>query len=214
MTVAEMELQEIEALASEYRAKGYDVRVHPERADQPSFLLGFSPDVIALSPRDNVVIQVKSARDFDADEFQKLAEFVERQPSWRLEVALVNLPTAPDVPAVEELAGEDQIKDLIANAELLAKQNQVEAAALLAWSAVEAILRRLSRSIAPELERQSSARVLKHLYSLGCIRPNVYENLYQLMEFRNAVAHGFVPKTHAPNVPEMIADIRRLQAAA
>jgi len=213
MTIAELETTRVETLASEYRAKGYDVHIHPDRVHLPSFLIGFSPDVIALSPDDKVVIQVKSARDFDAEKVQELAEFVEQQPPWRYEVALVNLPTAPDVPAAEDLATNDQVTHLIETAELLAAQNQTEAAALLAWSAVEAILRRLTRIAAPELERQSSARVLKHLYALGRIQPEIYETLSRLMTFRNAVAHGFAPKERAPDLPAVIADIRRLRTA-
>ena len=214
MTIAEMEAARIESLASEYRAKGYDVHVHPDRAHLPAFLVGFSPDVIAISSEDKVVIQVKTPQDYDPEQVQKLAEFVENQPPWRYEVALVNLPTAPDVPAEEDLAADDQVTQLIANAELLANQGQVEAAALLAWSAVEAILRRRARSAAPELERQSSARVLKHLYSLGRIQSDLYETLSRLMEFRNAVAHGFAPRVGAPSLPQVITDIRRLRTAA
>ena len=214
MTIADLETSRIETLANEYRAKGYDVQIHPDRAHIPPFLIGFSPDLIAVSPEDKVVIQVKSARDFDAEQVQKLAEFIEKQQPWRYEVALVNLPAAPDVPAAEDLATDDQITRLITNAELLAAQNQVEAAALLAWSAVEAILRRLTRVAAPELERQSSARVLKNLYALGRVQPDMYETLSQLMAFRNAVAHGFSPKAGAPDVLALITDIRRLQNAA
>lgn len=214
MTIAEMEADKIETLASEYRAKGYHVHVHPDRAQLPDFLADFQPDVIASSPEGNVIIEVKSARDFDPEHARKLAEFVEGQPDWRFEVALVNLPVAPDVPAEEELAADDQVNQLIDDAELLANQKQIKAAALLAWSAVEAILRKRTRSAAPELERQSSARVLKHLYSLGEVEPDLYEDLSRLMEFRNAVAHGFAPKSGTPSLPEVISAVRRLQTAA
>lgn len=85
---------------------------------------------------------------------------------------------------------------------------------MLAWSAVEAILRRSAQSAARELERQSSARDLKHLYSLGHIEPGTYEKLLLLMQFRNAVAHGFQPRVAAPSIPDVVTDIRRLQHAA
>jgi len=215
MTIVTLEAEKINTLAAEYRAKGYDVRVHPDRGDLPSFMFGLNPDMIAMSDDDKVVIDVKSAREFDADRVQQLAEFVQQQPPWRYEISLVNLPTAPDVPAVEDLATDDQVQRLIANAELLAtQQHQIEAAALLAWSAVEAILRRVARAAAPEIERQSSARVLKHLYALGHVQPDIYETLLRLLTFRNAVAHGFAPKAGAPDIATAIADIRRLRDAA
>ena len=214
MTIGEMEAQRIESLAAQYRSRGYEVHLHPDRELLPSFLAGFSPDMIALSPVDNVVIQVKTPATFDAEQVEKLAGIVQGQRPWRYEVALINLPNAPDVPAQEELAPEEHVAQLIRNAELLASQDQVEAAALLVWSAIETILRRRARTAAPELERQSSARVLKHLYSLGQIQRDLYETLSQLMEFRNAIAHGFTPRVTPPDLSGVISDVRRMQAAA
>lgn len=214
MTTDEKVREKIELLAAEYRDKGYRVRIQPAEGDLPSFLAPFRPAIVATSERGNVVLEVMSARGFDGEHVQRLAEAIDPQPGWKFEVVLVNPLAAPDVPVEEELAAEDQVSRLIANAEILARQNQTEAAAMLAWSAVEAILRRRARSAAPELERQSSARVLKHLYSLGGLQPEIYEKLSQLMRFRNAVAHGFSPSGHAPSLPEILVDIRRLQDAA
>jgi hypothetical protein len=106
------------------------------------------------------------------------------------------------------------VNRLLSSAEALFASGEVEAAAMLAWSAAEAILRKSAQSAAPELERQSSARVLKHLYSLGLIERGTYEKLLLLMQFNNAVAHGFEPRTAAPSIPDVVPDIRRLQHAA
>jgi len=84
---------------------------------------------------------------------------------------------------------------------------------MLAWSAAEALLRRILQSSAPELERQSSARILKHLYAVGRIEHTAYDKLLQLMQFRNAIAHGFEPRTIAPSISDVLPDIRRLSAA-
>jgi transcriptional regulator with XRE-family HTH domain len=121
---------------------------------------------------------------------------------------------APDVPAAEDLAPEEQVSRLLSSAETLFAEGQLEAAAMLAWSAAETILRRCAQSDAPEMERQSSTRVLKHLYALGCINPNTYEKLLRLMEFRNAVAHGFQPRITPPDIPDIVPDIRNLQHAS
>lgn len=213
MTVSEMKKHKIEELASEYRAKGYDVIVHPQRSQLPEFLRDFELDVIATSSKRNVAVLVTAATEFDGALVQELAETIEAQPPWKLEVVMVSHTVAPDVPAQEDLAAEEQVDRFLANAELLAAQNQTEAAALLAWSAVEAILRRRARAAAPEIERQSSARVLKHLYGLGRLQPDLYEKLLSLMQFRNAVAHGFAPRTDAPSLPDILTDIRRMKAA-
>jgi REase_AHJR-like len=214
MKTVDMERDKIDALLAEYRAKGYSVLAHPPSQDLPEFLRGFEPDLIATSPAGNVVVQVKSSPRFDPAQAQRLAEAVNQNPSWRFEVVFVSPPVAPDVPAQEELAADEHVTRMLQEAETLSNQGHLEAAGLVAWSAVETILRRLAQSAAPELERQSSARLLKHLYSIGRVEPEVYEKLLRLMEFRNAVAHGFKPRFAAPTIPEVMGDIRRLQHAA
>ena len=214
MTTSQMAQERIESLAAEYRAKGYKVSVRPSVDELPPFLKEFRPDIIATSPEGNVVIEVKPYPQFDAEEAQELAKVVEQHPGWRFDVMLVNPPVAPDVPAQEHLADDEQVTRMLENAETLSKEGHVEAAGLIAYSALETILRRLAQSEAPQIERQSSARVLKELYSLGKIHPDAFEKLLPLMEFRNAVAHGFKPRNAAPSIPEMIDEIRHLQTAA
>lgn len=214
MSASTIEQEKIDAIAAEYRSKGYDVRVRPSLDDLPSFLRVFGPDIIAMAPADNVVIQVKSSPRFDAVEVQKIAEAVKSHSQWRFEMVFVSQPAAPDVPVQEELAGDEHVTRMLVDAETLSHQGHLEAASLIAWSAVETILRRRAQNDAPEIERQSSARVLKHLYSLGRLDPEVYEKLLRLMEFRNAVAHGFQPRNAGPSIDEIIGDIRRLQNAA
>ena len=214
MTTSQMAQEKIESLAAEYRAKRYKVSVRPSVDDLPSFLKEFRPDIIAMSPEGNVVIEVKPYPQFDAEEARELAEVVERNPGWRFDVMLVNPPVAPDIPAQERLADDEQVTRMLENAETLSKEGHVEAAGLIAYSALETILRRLAQSKAPQIERQSSSRVLKELYSLGKIHPDTFEKLLPLMEFRNAVAHGFRPRNAAPSIPEMIDEIRHLQTAA
>jgi len=209
-----MEQEKIESLAAEYRASGYTVHIRPSGDDLPSFLKHFEPDIIATSPAGNVVAEVKSFPQFNAEEARELAEVVEQNPGWKFEVMLLNPPVAPDVPAQEQLADDEQVTRLLENAETLSNEGHIEAAGLIAYSALETILRRLAHSEAPQIERQSSARVLKELYSIGKIHWKTFEKLLPLMEFRNAVAHGFQPRNAAPSIPEMIDEIRHLQNAA
>src|SRR5438105_13047214 len=119
MIITEMEKAKVAQLASEYRDRGYNVRIQPTSPDLPSFLAGFAPDILATSDHDNVVVEVRSARNFDAEQIQQLAEVLQSQPSWKFEVVLVNPPVAPDVPAEEDLASDEQVNRSIANAEIL-----------------------------------------------------------------------------------------------
>jgi hypothetical protein len=214
MTLNDLVQQKIDELAADYQRRGYVVRLRPEGQEVPEFLREFEPDLLATSSHGNVVFQVKTSSAIDADQMARLARSIENRNDWRFEVAFVNQPVAPGIPAEETLAPEAQVNRLLADAETLFAEGHMEAAAMLAWSAAEAILRRDAQSAAPELERQTSARVLKHLYFLGRIEPGTYEKLLQLMQFRNAVAHGFEPRTAAPSIPDVVPDIRRLQHAA
>jgi uncharacterized protein YutE (UPF0331/DUF86 family) len=214
MTTIEREAERIEALAAEYQKKGYAVQIHPPADELPPFLRDFDVDVVATSSSGNVVAQVRASSRFDADQALKLAEAVERNPGWRFEMAFVSPPVAPDVPVQEQLADDQKVTRMLENAETLSKEGHIEAAGLIAWSALETVLRRRAQSAAPEIERQSSARVLKQLYALGGLNTETYEKLFQLMLFRNAVAHGFEPRSAAPSIPEMIEEIRHLQSAA
>ena len=214
MTLSELAQRKIGELAAEYQGKGYAVRVCPSAPELPEFLREFAPDLVAESPHGNVVVEVEVASAIDATKMARLAEALEGHKGWRFEVVFVSQPVAAEIPSEENIAPEEQVNRLLASAEALFANGEVEAAAMLAWSAVEAILRRNVQSAAPELERQSSARVLKHLYSLGRIEHDTYEKLLLLMQFRNAVAHGFEPRTAVPSIPDVMPDIRRLQHAA
>ena len=81
-------------------------------------------------------------------------------------------------------------------------------------SAIEAILRQRAIDSGVELERQSSSQLVTELYALGEIEPPLYDRLLRLMEFRNAVAHGFTPQAAPPDIAEIVRDARDLQSAA
>lgn len=214
MTTSELERRKFEELRAEFQRNGYTVRIHPPADELPEFLASYELDLVATSSRENVVLEVKTSSSMDRDRMTKLAEAIETHPGWRLEVVFVNQPVAAEIPSEERLAPEAQVNRLLSSAEALFAKGEIEAAAMLAWSAAETILRRSAQSAAPELERQSSARVLKHLFSIGRIESGTYEKLLLLMQFRNAVAHGFEPGTAAPSIPDVVPDIRRLQHAA
>ena len=159
MTLSELVQQKIDELVAEYQGKGYAVLVHPPADQLPDFLRAFEPVLVETSPRDNVVVEVKTPSTNDAGQLTRLAKAVESQPGWHLEFVFVNQPVAAEIPAEEQLAPEAQVNRLLSSAEALFADGEVEAAAMLAWSAAETILRRSAQSAAPELERQSSARV-------------------------------------------------------
>lgn len=214
MTLEQLQRRKLDEIASEYRAKGYGVIVDPAVDDTPAFLREWRPDLIAVSDTDRVVVEVKAAPEIESDRTIRIAEAVAANPPWRFELVTANPSAAPDVPVFGDLVPAERVKELFADAEMLVRQHHPEAAALVAWGAIEAVLR--SRAIAAglDLQRQSSSRLLTELYGSGAIDPALYKELLALMEFRNAVAHGFRPQGAVPNIAAIVEDARKLEPAA
>lgn len=213
MTPKILQHAKIIEIAAEYRSKGYDVRVNPTTDDTPAFLGNFTPDVIATSADDLVIVQVMASPD-STSRAVEVANAVASNPPWRFELVAVSPQAAPDVPSFGDIVSDEHIESMLDDANVLIRQHHLEAAALVAWSAVEAILRRRAASEGLDLERASSSRLVPELYSLGLIEPALYTRLLKLMEFRNAVAHGFRPRNDAPDIESIVIDARKLRNAA
>src|SRR5437016_4495300 len=117
MNIEQIEQEKIREIADDYACRGYSVRVHPSSAELPPFLRSFQPDIVATSSKESIVIEVKASPSVDAEWIRQFAEEIERHSGWRLEVVFVNLPVAPDVPAEEDLAPEEQVNRLLSSAE-------------------------------------------------------------------------------------------------
>jgi uncharacterized protein YutE (UPF0331/DUF86 family) len=212
MTQVEIENAELEQVAAEYRQKGYNVSVRPSSNEVPRFLTPFQPDLIAISANDNVVVEVKSSRDLTSGSLVQLAEKVEAQPGWRLELVVVNPPSAQEVPSYGVLVRDDRVDYLLREAQSLSREQRYESAALMAWAAAEAIFRRMALESGVEVEKKSSGSVLKLLYALGLIDAEQYDNFARAMEFRNAFAHGFEATLHPERIDRVIHDVEALKS--
>lgn len=214
MTLQELQRVKLAEVASGYQAKGYSVIVNPSAGETPSFVRDCAPDLIAVSDNDRVVVEVKAAPSIESERTIRIAEAVAANPPWRFELVTANPSAAPDVPAFGELVPLDGVRELFADAEVLVRQDHPEAAALIAWGPIEAVLRARAIAAGLDLERQSSSRLLTELYGTGAIEPALYQQLLTLMEFRNSVAHGFSPRGDVPNITQIVKDARKQQPAA
>lgn len=212
MTQIELEAAKVEQLAAEYRRKGYDVSIRPDSENVPQFLAPFQPDLIVRSANDNAVIEVKSSKDLTSGSLEKLAAKVQSKPGWRLELVVVNQSVAREVPQHGVLVAEDRIDHILRQAQLLSREKSYEPAALMAWAAAEAILRRMALASGVEVERKSTGAVLKLLYVLGLIDDDQYDNFARAMEFRNAFAHGFEASLQPESIDRVIHDVESLKS--
>ena len=191
MTQQSLESQVIAKVAEDYRRRGYDVEVVPRGPRLPEFLGGFQPDLIARSPAESVVVEVKvGTRTSVAERFREVAERVNRQPGWRFSLVFVS-PDQPDQISDAQPAPLSLLQKRVENAEILVQEGQSEAGFLLLFSALEGILRLLGQRAQLPLENLPPSTLIRELYSAGEINREQFESLMRFLPIRNQLVHGF-----------------------
>jgi hypothetical protein len=148
--------------------------------------------MIAYNDQESVVVAVKPRADLPASEYlRELANVVNAQQGWRLDLAVVNPKTPPLVDEDVEILGQPEIAARIRAVRQLVKERQDEAAILLAWSTVEAALRLVAEQQNIALENDQPAYVIKQLYSLGVLGQEDYGALQRGLRARTIIVHGF-----------------------
>lgn len=205
-----------EQVVREYRSRGYEVIVEPGREQLPEFLSPFQPDVVARGPGENVVIEIKPRSELArSGELERIAEAVQRQPGWRLELVVAEEPspsggTAPSL-GREDLAG------ILGNVRAMLEldpqgaESFGKAAFLYAWSAAEVALRLLAEAEGIEIRRTDAPYLLTQLATHAVISRDEYDFLVHAMRVRNAIAHGFkTDQFDSDEVPVLVSTIDRL----
>lgn len=198
------EKRRLKEIVKEYLSKGYEVRLEPTVKERPSFLRNYKPDLVAISPNDNVVIEVKTSSSLKAKQtaINRLAKIIDNQPNWRFELIVTN-------PRFEEakLLSILEIKDGLDKSRKLLKQGFPDASLVLAWGAIEAMLRRaLSKT---DIRRISALKLVKTAYSLGFVNKQQFEVLERCVEFRNKIIHGFGYESNLDKVADKLLGVGR-----
>lgn len=190
MTPQQVKAYAIAKVAEDYRRRSYDVDVEPTGPSLPAFLEGFQPDLIARSPDDSVVVEVKvGTQSSVADRFRDVAERINRQPGWRFSVVYVS-QDEPGRISDSPPAPRSTLEERLRKAEALLQTGQSEAAFLLLWSALEGVLRLLSHQAQLPLENLPSPALIRELYSAGELDVQQFETLMRLLPTRNRLFHG------------------------
>jgi uncharacterized protein YutE (UPF0331/DUF86 family) len=209
--MTDLEKRKLQEVAEDYAQRGYRLVLEPRPDQLPAFLRPFSVNLIASNDSEHIALIVRKAPELQSPEVTQLADAVAAQPGWRLELLVVNPPAAEEVPVYGDLVPDAQVETLLENAAALNHARQTEAAAMLVWSAAEAILRKLARARTTDAERRGSSYVLKKLYADGILDPSSYAILERVLQFRNAFAHGFAARVRPETIDELIAEVSRLR---
>jgi hypothetical protein len=196
--------QKLQEIAAEYKARGYDVMVEPGPEKLPAFLAGFHPDLIARGPNESVVIEVKVGTETAVSErFRELAETIQRQPGWQFSLVVIDPRSDEVIPVTHQLLDRQEIVDRLGKANELLQMGATDAAFLLLWVAVEALLRHLATREGLPLARVPSLSLIKELFSLGILSRSEHDVAQRALDVRNAFVHGFHATKHDESAGEL-----------
>jgi hypothetical protein len=211
-----LERQRARVLAEEYRCRGYEVVEEPSQEQLPDFLSGYHPDLLIRKGNEAIVVEVKSRTSLAKEpQVRELAQLLRTKPDWNFELIVVGEEERLRTPeGAHPFDREDILRGLEA-AERLLKTGFSDAALLLAWSASEATVRLLTEDEDIVLERLTPLSILKQAVMQGVISREEYHFLTKVMEYRNALVHGFKPIDFEPAlVIELISTTKRLLQSA
>ena len=196
-----------EKTEEEYRNKGYTVL----REAPLEFMTDFVADLVARKDDETIVIEVSTRAGLALNpRIGELVETLHAKPGWSFELLLVGEPEKLESPAsAQPLYGQGTLERLNQAVRAL-ESGLAEAAFVTAWSALEAATR---ASIAEEVGTTSditmSGHVLDEAVFLGIISRSDYDDLRNMMKYRNAIVHGFSPSDFGNHmVTELIGRVK------
>lgn len=179
------EKRKLRSIARQYERDGYRVTVPERGGDLPAFLQGFTPDLIAESERDRVVIELKRSDAVPgSNELRELAERVSGEPGWRFE--LVTLPPVERVvvPTAERM---EAIEDRARRA-MSAGLNDMAYA--YAWTAVEELLNDLALQHGLRAAKVPLGQAVRELVFCGIIPRETLDAVEQARAVRDRLMHA------------------------
>ncbi|WP_434588775.1 hypothetical protein J3Q09_14005 [Pseudomonas sp. R4-83] len=196
---ANRELQRVRELANEYTKKGYTIVYPQSDNDLPLFLRGegYMPDLIATSDKENLVIEVKTSKTVRHDKYiSRISELVNSRPKWQFLFVLTNPRNKSSVPVPPV---SERWQELLSKSRHPALQlpELSEAAFVLAWAALEGVIREASVEELTEGSKPVAAKVVKSPMSqirdaviLGLVDRKDLTKLEKLFYMRNSIVHS------------------------
>jgi hypothetical protein len=200
---------EIQRVAKQYRAEGYEVIVRPPPEQVPPFLVGHELDLLATRGDEKVVAEIRLNRTAlnDNAHVARLAELVNKQPGWRFDLVILEQESPVKRIAVKSQEPTDeQFSEMIARARIAGSAGLSDMAIVYAWAVLEAAMRRL-RDDAELYGRTTPSQLLNTIYSNGFLERDEFDRAREAWEIRTQSVHGFV----APKVdPQLIEDVLKI----
>ena len=186
--------QHVAEVAREYRQQGYEVTINPDHSRLPDFLAPFSVDLIAQNDAENVVVEVRSRASFgEAPSLAAIAQALADKKDWRFDLVAINNYQHLRLDNTALLQGSD-VDYRLNEARQLAAQEYGEAAILLTWSALEAMLRNTAQEEQLASSEENSSYLLKNLFTYGLLDKEQLQVLQKGLQVRDVIVHGYKPQ--------------------
>ena len=198
-----------EKTKEEYQNKGYTVL----RQAPLEFMSDFVADLVARKDDETIVIEVSTQAGLALNtRISELVETLRTKPGWSFELLLVGEPEKLDSPPAAQLLDDHEILQRLDHAVRALESGLAEVAFVTAWSALEAATRALiSEEIGTNSDITMSGHVLDEAVYLGVISRSDYDDLREMMKYRNAIVHGFSPSDFGNNmVTELIGRVKKI----
>lgn len=212
-TATALEQKRAHALAQEYQHKGYEVIETPGQEQLPEFLLGYHPDLLIRKDNEATVVEVKTRSSLTKEpQLKDLARILHAKQGWNFELVILGEDVQLDTPEGAISFKQGDIRQGLETAKQLLTSGAPEAALLIAWSRLEAIVRLIAEEDEVTLNQlDSPSSLLKQAVTNGLIAREDYQLLTRIVKYRNAVAHGFTtPDLDSMLVSNLIDTTERL----
>jgi HAMP domain-containing protein len=176
--------RKLRSVARQYAQAGYSVTIPAQGGDTPAFLNGLTPDLIAESEHDRVVVEIKESRGLrGSNELEEIAERVSREPGWRFELVAIPSAETAAAPAVKRM---DYMAD---RARKAMGYGLPDAAFAYAWSIIEVLLVDLAARHGLAASRKPALHVARDLVSRGILSREALSEIEHARTLRKRIVH-------------------------
>lgn len=189
--IARAEKRIADTVEREYRDKGYVV----QRDVALDFLGGSRVDMVARKDGETKVIDVMTATSLartGGSRREEIYETINARKGWSHTLVLAGEPERLSAHKGATPFNHEDALIRIGRAEQCLDAGLPEAAVLLAWSALEAVIRIVLREDGFEINRvTNSSYTIAHALQWETISYDDYDSIIELVKYRNAIIHGF-----------------------
>ena len=188
--------------AQKYRLLGYEVEENPRDALLPEFMEGITPDILARSKLDNVVVEIKERLNLKgSNNLVEMAQRISEHPDWRFE--LIVLPDERD--QARSTIVSDNYDNLLKKVELAANAHLPEVAFIYLANVMVGRGRDLANRRNLKTKGKTDRDVFSDLSFRGVLPETMIEECLSVISTKDEVAHAF-----DDTVKPSYADLRRL----